>query len=427
MKPKRIKVGFHVRNEGYPDVDLRFPEKGNPGIGGTQFTTVATAYYLNQLYQDQVEVLIFANHIDLFPPSLKAHYASDDVDAALKSDKEGCDVYIFKSRSGIHPIYQVLRQLNVRAIARSNNTPDIAGLNQIANCPAIRCHVCISQEQLDGLRDHRIFEKSTRIFHAFNPENFIPSNDVIKKENTVVFLGNLIHEKGFHHLARVWLDVIDKRPDAKLIVIGSGKLYNRDKPLGKWGIAEEGYEANYIRPFLADKDGNVIESVYFAGLLGEEKIEILQNADVGVVNPSGNTETFCSSALEFQASGTPVVSAAKGGLLDTVAHGKTGLLGRTDKALARNILYLLNNPTIARQFGLNGMNFVREKFSYQVNARNWLDLIRCVCNDEQPQQQPIEQNYFHNSKFLREGIRILRQSAPALKNMPSLSEIKQSF
>ncbi|MEM7579944.1 MAG: hypothetical protein AAF316_08830 [Cyanobacteria bacterium P01_A01_bin.80] len=40
-----IKVGFYLQNQRYPNIDLRFPEKGNPGIGGTEFTTIATAYY----------------------------------------------------------------------------------------------------------------------------------------------------------------------------------------------------------------------------------------------------------------------------------------------------------------------------------------------------------------------------------------------
>ena len=329
MKSKKIKVGFYLQNKGYTNVDLRFPEKGNPGIGGTQFTTIATAYYLNQYYSEQLDILLLANVTDLLPPGLKVCYVANDIDAAIKSEEEGCDIFIFKSGMNNDEIYQHLRKLNIKAIARSNNTPNLAGLNQIASCSQIKAHVCVGQEQLDLIRDHRVFEKSTCIFNPFNAENFVPKHDVVKNGNTVVFIGNIIPLKGFHYLARVWQSsIIKKRPDAKLIVIGSGKLYDRNSKLGKWGIAEESYEAKYIRPFLADENGEVIESVHFAGLLGFEKIDILQSADVGIANPSGATETFCTAAVEIQACGTPVVSAAKGGLLDTVVHGKTG---STDK------------------------------------------------------------------------------------------------
>ncbi|MDJ0616383.1 MAG: glycosyltransferase family 4 protein [Calothrix sp. MO_192.B10] len=421
---QKIKVGFHLVNEGYPNVDLRFPEKGNPGIGGTQFTTIATAYYLNKYFPDIVEPILLANNLELLPPSLKACYASNDIDAAVQSEALGCNIFVFKSHKGNHEIYDYLNKSNLKAIARSNNTPNVEGLYQIANCLQIKAHVCVGHEDLDRLRDHQIFAKSTRIFHPFNIENFVPKNEIVKQGNTVVFIGSIIPAKGFHYLARVWPDIIKERADAKLIVIGSGKLYDRNSKLGKWGVAEESYEANYIRPFLSDKNGNIIKSVHFAGLLGFEKIEILQNADIGVANPSGLTETFCSSALEFQACGTPVVSAAKGGLLDTVAHGKTGLLVKNDRELISSILYLLNNPAVAKQFGANGIDFVKNKFSPQENAKQWLNLFIDICNDKPPQQQPIKNNYFYRAKFLREGMRILKRDIPLLQNVPSLIEIK---
>ena len=422
--PKRIKVGFHVGNESYPTADTRFPEKGNPGMGGTQFTTIATAYYLDKLYRDKLEVFIFANYIDYLPHSLKAFEAIDDIDAAVKSVEQGCEIYIFRSRPGNHTIYEKLAQLPLKAIARSNNTPDVEGLKAIFNCPTIKRHVCVSREQLDGLRDHRIFEKSTSIYHAFNDTMFNSGREINKTGNTVVYVGSLIHSKGFHILAKIWPEIILKRPDAKLLVIGSGSLYGQSKKQGKWGIAEENYEADYIRPYLSDSDGNVIDSVKFLGVLGEEKIGILQQADVGVANPSGFTETFCSTALEFQAAGTPVVSAARGGLLDTVWHGQTGLLGRNPKELKKNILFLLNNPETAKAFGQSGIRFVRNKFAYEKNAQHWFSVIVDTYSNKPPRLEKMKDNYFHNYKLLRECIRITRKSVPLLKDLPSLDEVK---
>lgn len=420
----KIKVSFYLENKGYTNVDLRIPEKGNPGIGGTQFTTLATAYYLNQLYSDHIEVLILANSRELFPSTLSIWQAESLVDAARKSEQAGCDIFVFQSPLADHEIYNQLRQLKLKAIARSNNTPYSSGFNQIAECPQVKAHVCVGQEQLDLLRDHKVFTKSICIFNPFNLEEFVPKNNRIKKGNTVVFLGNIIYAKGFHYLARVWKKILKARPDAKLIVIGSGKLYDRNQVLGTWEIAEEAYEAQWIRPFLSDEKGNLLNSVHFVGLLGEEKIEILQHADVGVVNPSGLTETFCSAAVEFQSCGTPVVSGAKGGLLDTVIHGETGLLGKNDRDLVRNILYLLNNPSVAQQFGQNGIKFVQEKFDYRENARQWLALFMDICQNKPPQPQPMKDNYMYNAKLIRESMRILKEWMPWLHRVPALIEIK---
>ncbi len=419
----KIKVAFYINNAKYTNIDLRFPEKGNPGIGGTQFTTIATAYYLNKYYPELVEPILLAHSLELLPPSLKAYYAANDVNALFQSESLGCDIFIFKSRMGNHQIYDYLRKSNLKAIARSNNTPELEGLYQIAKCPQIKAHVCVGHEQLDFLRDHPIFTKSTRIFDPFNCENFVPKDEIIKGNNTVVFLGNIVPQKGFHHLARVWPSIVKDRPDAKLIVIGNGKLYDRNSKLGEWGVAEEKYESNYIRKFLSDKNGNIDKSVYFAGLLGLEKIEILQNADVGVVNPSGGTEVCPASALEFQACGTPVVSVAKWGLLDTVSHRKTGLLGKNDKDLARNIIYLLDNSSFAKQLGANGINFVKNIFSPKLITKQWLDLLIDVYKDKSPPQQPIKNNYLYKAKFIREGMRILKKSVPLMQNIPPLIEI----
>lgn len=420
----RIKVAFHFNRSGCQNVDLRFPELGNPGVGGTQFTTIATAYYLQKYYSDSVEPILLTSSSELLPPNIQTHTVSDCVDALAKSEALGCDIFVFKSRSSNDPIYQSLAKAKVKAIARSNNTPDIGGLAEIAQCEAVKAHVCVGHEQLDLLRDHPIFAKSTRIFDLFNGANFAPQGEVNKQGNTVVFIGNIIHPKGFHHLARVWPEIIKQKPDAKLIAIGNGKLYNRQSRLGEWGVAEESYEANYIRPFLADAEGNPLPSVNFVGLLGLEKIPILQNADVGVVNPSGFTEVCPGSALEIQACGTPVVSGAKWGLLDTVVSGQTGLLGNSDRDLIRNIVYLLDNPDAAREMGKNGVEFVRNNFSPQLICRQWLDLCDRIVRNLPPQQQSIKNNYLYRGKILKEGMRIVKKKVPLMENIPPLIEIK---
>lgn len=424
MKSKKIKVGLFLSNGNTKDVDLRFPEKGNPGIGGSEFTTIATAYYVNKYHSDDVEIVLLANEVELLPPSLKVYQVKDDLDAAVTSQKEGCDIFVVKASINNKQIYEQISQLNIKVIARSNNDPSIQELNRIVSCPQIKRHVCVGQEQLDNFRDHPAFVKSTRIFNPFNVENFVPKKDIIKQGNVVVFLGSIIPAKGFHCLARVWPYILKEMPQAKLIVIGRGDLYHRNIKLGKWGVAEESYEANFIRPFLSDGNGDVIESVHFAGLLGEEKIDILRNADVGVINPLGFSEICPASALEIQACGTPVVSIAKYGLLDTVIHGKTGLLGKSDKDLVRHILYLLKNPAYAKKLGENGIDFVQKKFDHRLIAKQWYELFIDVYNNKAPQSKPIEQHYFYRAKLVKEGMRVAKNSIPVLKSIPSLIEIK---
>lgn len=420
---QKIKVGFYCQNDGYPNVDCRFPELGNPGLGGTQFSEIATAHYLQQFFPEQLEVLLLAHLTDLLPSSLQVIAVDNVIDAAVKSKQAGCDIFIFRSSWIDEELYEKLYQINLKVIVRSDDWLTVDKLSLLASCLPIKCNVCFSGEQLDNYRDHKIFNKSTRIHHPLNIDNYIPKQDISKKGNTVVFLGNIIPVKGFHILARIWPTILKERPDAKLVVIGSAKLYDRNQTLGKWGVAEEEYEANYIRPYLSDENGNIVKSVHFAGLV-PDKNEILRNADVGVVNPSGRAEVFCISAVEFQACGTPVISAPIGGLLDTIIHGKTGFHAKNDGELAKYILYLLNNPKIAKQFGQNGIDFVKETFDYKLIAKQWLELLIDIYNNVPPKQQPMKSNYLYQAKFIKEGMRVLKKNIPLLRGVPSVVEAK---
>lgn len=422
--PNQIKVGFHVDNSGYLGIDTRFPERGNPGIGGTQFTAIALAYYLKQFYPDRIEPVIFADYTDLLPPSLSSCAVTSRVDAAIKASESGCDIFVFRSQDAHKKIYETVERLGLKSVARSNNTPGYEALTKMADARFIKSHVCVGQEQLDYLRDHRVIAKSTRIFHPFNPASFIPKPLEDKTSDTVVYLGSITPKKGFHNLARVWPKILQAHPAAKLSVIGSGKLYDRSSQLGTWGVAEERYEATEIRPYLSDEEGNIHPSVRFEGLLGDEKIPILQKATVGVVNPTGYTEVCCASSLEFQACGTPVVAGADWGLLDTIAHNKTGLLGKNDDELANNILYFLKHPDAAKAFGENGIKFVQESFSPEASAAQWMQLFENIMAGKSTPIPPVKSNLLHRGKILREGIRLVRTNIPFLQTIPSINEFK---
>ena len=91
-----------------------------------------------------------------------------------------------------------------------------------------------------------------------------------------MYLGSLVPQKGFHLLAKIWLKVVERVPNARLVVIGSGKLYDSNAQLGDWNIADKNYEDKYIKPFLVDiESGNPHASVKLMGKMGLEKKELL--------------------------------------------------------------------------------------------------------------------------------------------------------
>ncbi len=225
-------------------------------------------------------------------------------------------------------------------------------------------------------------------------------------------------------MARVWPRVIERCPDARLRVIGTGRLYDRSVPLGPWGIAPESYERKFLLPHLADRHGRPIPSVDFLGLLtGTDRIPVMQQATVGVVNPSGETENCPGSALEFQAAGTPVVSGAYWGLLDTVRQGETGLLGRTDRDLVGNICTLLEDPDRATEMGRAGIRYIEENFGYQAVVAEWVRLLDDAVADRPAERIPPKPNLTRHLKWLRVANEKIKSAVPALRTLPSVSEL----
>ena len=244
---------------------------------------------------------------------------------------------------------------------------------------------------------------------------------------TVVYIGSLVQEKGFHILAKVWPRVIARVPSASLKVIGTGQVYNDSAELGRWGVADEEYERKF-RPYLADKEGNPDKSVEFLGRVGaKEKISILQQADIGIVNPNWDpkigTETCSMTTIEFQACGIPVISAAEDGSLDTIVPRCTGLLNHNEHSLMVYIVRLLENKKLREQYGCNATEYIQSKFDYEKICSQWRDLFWDVINNRPNTLYPLKSNIFYHYKFLRELMRLVKDYVPSLRIIPSISTI----
>ena len=161
-------------------------------------------------------------------------------------------------------------------------------------------------------------------------------------------------------------------PNAHLYVIGSANVYTSklDMPLGKLGVTTEEYEKKW-HDYLVIKEGNLIPSVTFLGKLGKKKYDYYRKCAVGVVNPTGISETFCVSAVEFSDMSIPVVSYRGKGLLDTIEDGITGKLVKGRKELSNAIIRLLSDLEENRKLGKAGsikaQNFMPERI-----IKDWL-------------------------------------------------------
>lgn len=155
----------------------------------------------------------------------------------------------------------------------------------------------------------------------------------------VLFAGTVSRRKGFLVLLDAIPRVLERLPRARFYVIGGG--WHTDLPAEK---VREHVRGNRLE-----------ESVKLIGPLPQESLFPWYAAADLTVIPS-YYETFCLTALESMAHGTPVVASASGGLPEVVEDGVSGLLvpPGDPRALADGILKLLENPDLRRRMGQAG-------------------------------------------------------------------------
>ncbi len=317
------KIAIEIQDSKYKNLDLSKPNEGNIGIGGSEYLFCLLGYELSNMSNSYEVYFVHYEESVKLPEGAKVLLAKNYENAIDVCQRNGIDLFIHqisKNKSW----YKHLSETELSTIAWAHVYLYYEEQVAIQDTKNVKCVVFVSKEQYDSYIAEDINKKSAWIYNMIDISSikYTRSNMYNK---SVTYIGSLVPVKGFHILAEVWPDILKKIPDAKLNVIGTGKLYDRNATLGKFGIAQTDYESMFMQ-YLTNESGKIIDSVKFYGILGKEKDKVLLNSAVGVVNPSGLTETFCLSAIEMEAIGIPVVTKRKFGLLDTVKNGKTGYL-----------------------------------------------------------------------------------------------------
>jgi glycosyltransferase involved in cell wall biosynthesis len=153
---------------------------------------------------------------------------------------------------------------------------------------------------------------------------------------------------------RAFAIVQNKYPEAKLLVLGSGReevaLRNLTQELGLAGHVE----------FLGYVDNSKMPEAY-------GRASIFVNAS--------NVDNLPVSILEAFAAGVPVISTKAGGIPDLVGDGKTGLLVELNDhaAMAEKMLLLLEDPALFQRLVSNARKEC-QKFTWAEDFQRLLPL-----------------------------------------------------
>jgi len=111
--------------------------------------------------------------------------------------------------------------------------------------------------------------------------------------------------------------------------------------------------------------------------VGQAKWEFLAGLDLGFYTV-GCQEGFGIAPMEMLAAGLPTVADAAGGILDQITHRQNGLLNRTPREAAVQIVALLLNQKLRERLAENALARIATEYSLEAMRGRWERIVEKV-------------------------------------------------
>lgn len=354
--------------------------KGNPGVGGTEFTSIILALTLASAKLNWQIVLVHSQHIilDDCPLAIQQEIFSD-VSAflhALKSRPSAIvlapALILIKANIGL------IKQVENKILCWSHHPFDVEA--QILNSKiAFRGIVCVGTYQFHSNTNLR-----STIYHIQNlfylPE--LLKNETFRTLNrqrlNILFLGALTLGKGFSEIAKSWKALKQRFPGVRLHVIGSSATYGW-QPESELIPTSKKY-ASKILKFIPKEDIDQGEVIFY-GNLGIEKWDIMSQCDVALLNPIGKTEAFPASVLECMGCGIPVIASDDYGMSDSMRFFPE-LVIKGHQNIVDRVEWLISDPSRHKEIKQRSLD-IAQQFSSQSDqiVTRWCDLLEEISED----------------------------------------------
>jgi glycosyltransferase involved in cell wall biosynthesis len=180
----------------------------------------------------------------------------------------------------------------------------------------------------------------------------------------VCYSGTLVQKKGVFSLARAWPSIKQRRPNARLMLIG------RDGRQGDRSSVE----------VIRELAGSHAESIDIVGHKAKAEVEALLSAADVAVYPS-YSEAFALAPMEAMALGVPTIYSIRASGRELIRDGVDGWLCDPDNIdqLADQVATLLEDESLRHRLGHAGRLRIREAFSYEKFLQDNIDLYqRCI-------------------------------------------------
>jgi glycosyltransferase involved in cell wall biosynthesis len=207
-----------------------------------------------------------------------------------------------------------------------------------------------------------------KILHGINVEMFNPDvqESGLREElglqgrRVILHPARMLPWKGVHYSVEAMRQVVERFPDAVLIVTDTEQIIDWIRELGE-----------YKRQVLAAVEANGLREHVLAHSFDFFDLpRAYALADV-VIYPTCGEEPFGLVPLEAMACAKPVIVSRSGGLVESVVDGKTGYLVEKDDSdqLAERLIRLLGSDGLRLTMGQAGRRHVEKRFSRERMTR----------------------------------------------------------
>nr|UXE45937.1 D-inositol-3-phosphate glycosyltransferase [uncultured bacterium] len=240
------------------------------------------------------------------------------------------------------PTLAILKLLGVRVVFRNANAPERGRIHDVlwrhVLPPFVTQFVPISRFGYGRLQETGVPEKKiTLIRNALSRRHVAATadEDVVRlaaSRPTILGVGQIAPFKGTHLLVDAMLELLAEGFDVQAIIAGA---------LPQWPAELVEYTARLRERISA---ASAADRVHFVG--NRENVLEIMKACYVLAAPILQEETFGNVALEARSVGLPVVAFARGGLVETVIHGRTGYVCETADlpGLLTGLRYFLSHP-----------------------------------------------------------------------------------
>lgn len=190
-------------------------------------------------------------------------------------------------------------------------------------------------------------------FYRNNYQSYIPNEDF-----QFLIVGRLNDKKGQEVAIEALATVINRCYKSKLLIAGSGKRDGLMKMISEYALEKH---------------------VSFLGFL-DDPFEAYTLVDATLV--CSTYEAMGRVAVESMAAMKPVIGFDAYGTSELIEHEKTGLLYKDGpEDLARQMIWLIENPDLANEIALNAWKEAKEKYSIEHYADQMFQVIKANRKD----------------------------------------------